>query len=131
MSEIPLFELSGLRTLLNLTCLLYFQYAQVEFKEGTLQPPEINSNIDLPGNIDLFGQKINLSPVQQSLNPLQEAAANIGRAISGQPSLKVPIPGNQATSWLLITYLDEDLRISRGDGGLFVLAKEGSPLLEL
>ena len=72
-----------------------------------------------------------MSPVQQSLNPLQEAAANIGRAISGQPSLKVPIPGNQATSWLLITYLDEDLRISRGDGGLFVLAKEGSPLLEL
>ncbi|KAG5222519.1 plastid lipid-associated protein [Salix suchowensis] len=104
---------------------------QVEFKEGTLQPPEINSNIDLPGNIDIFGQKINLSSVQQSLNPLQEAAANIGRTLSGQPPLKVPLPGNQATSWLLITYLDEDLRISRGDGGLFVLAKEGSPLLEL
>ncbi|KAI5601943.1 hypothetical protein BDE02_01G125000 [Populus trichocarpa] len=104
---------------------------QVEFKEGTLQPPEINSNIDLPENVELFGQKINLSPVQQSLNPLQEAAANIGRTISGQPPLKVPIPGKQASSWLLITYLDEDLRISRGDGGLFVLAKEGSPLLEL
>ncbi|CAK7356078.1 unnamed protein product [Dovyalis caffra] len=104
---------------------------QVEFKEGTLQPPEINSNIDLPENVNLFGQKINLSPVQQSLNPLQEAAANIGRTISGQPPVKVPIPGNRASSWLLITYLDKDLRISRGDGGLFVLAKEGSPLLEL
>jgi hypothetical protein len=46
-----------------------------------------------------------LSPVQQSLNPLQEAAANIGRTISGQPPLKVPIPGKQASSWLLITWI--------------------------
>ena len=103
----------------------------MEFKEGVLQPPEINSSIELPENVDLFGQKINLFPVQQSLGPLQEAATNIGRIISGQPPLKVPIPGNRASSWLIITYLDEDLRISRGDGGLFVLAKEGSPLLEL
>ncbi|KAJ9135108.1 hypothetical protein P3X46_032327 [Hevea brasiliensis] len=103
---------------------------QVEFKEGTLQPPEIKSSIDLPANLDLFGQNINLSPVQQSLNPLQEVVSNISRTISGQPPLKVPIPGNQSRSWLLITYLDKDLRISRGDGGLFVLVKEGSPLLD-
>ncbi|KAG6782524.1 hypothetical protein POTOM_011932 [Populus tomentosa] len=104
---------------------------QVEFKEGVLQPPEINSSVELPENVDLFGQKINLSPIQQSLGRLQEAAANIGRTISGQPPLKLPIPGNRASTWLLITYLDEDLQISRGDGGLFILAKEGSPLLEL
>ncbi|KAK9275295.1 hypothetical protein L1049_022557 [Liquidambar formosana] len=103
---------------------------QVEFKEGTLQPPEIKSSINLPENVDVFGQKINLLPVQQSLDPLQEAVANISRAISGQPPLKVPIPGDRTKSWLLITYLDEDFRISRGDGGLFVLAKEGSPLLD-
>ncbi|KAF5729720.1 plastid lipid-associated protein 3 chloroplastic [Tripterygium wilfordii] len=103
---------------------------QVEFKEGILQPPEIKSSVDLPGNLDIFGQTINLSPVQQSLGPLQEAVASISRAISGQPPLKVPIPGNRSRSWLLITYLDKDLRISRGDGGLFVLAKEGSPLLD-
>ncbi|EEF43508.1 plastoglobulin-1, chloroplastic [Ricinus communis] len=103
---------------------------QVEFREGSLQPPEINSKIDLPVNVDVFGQNINLSPLQQSLNPLQELVANISRTISGQPPLKVPIPGDRSRSWLLITYLDEDLRISRGDGGLFVLVKEGSPLLD-
>ncbi|KAH7576513.1 hypothetical protein ACOSP7_003113 [Xanthoceras sorbifolium] len=103
---------------------------QVQFKEGALQPPEIKSSIDLPDNVNLFGQTINLLPVQQSLSPLQEAVASIGRAISGQPPLKVPIPGERTKSWLLITYLDEDLRISRGDGGLFVLVKEGSPLLD-
>ncbi|KAF8412785.1 hypothetical protein HHK36_000755 [Tetracentron sinense] len=103
---------------------------QVQFKEGTLQPPEIKSSLELPENLEVFGQKINLSPVQQTLNPLQEAVANISRGISGQPPFKVPIPGERSSSWLLITYLDEDLRISRGDGGLFVLAKEGSPLLD-
>ncbi|KAK6947381.1 Plastid lipid-associated protein/fibrillin conserved domain, partial [Dillenia turbinata] len=103
---------------------------QVEFKEGVLQPPEIKSNLDLPDSIDIFGQKISLSPVQQPLNSLQEAVANILRAISGQPPLRVPIPGGGNRSWLLVTYLDKEFRISRGDGGLFILAREGSDLLE-
>ncbi|KAG5540180.1 hypothetical protein RHGRI_020419 [Rhododendron griersonianum] len=103
---------------------------QVEFKEGSLQPPAIKSTIDLPKKVDILGQQIDLSPVQQSLNPLQEAVASIARAISGQPPLKIPIPGGREKSWLLITYLDKDFRITRGDGGLFVLAKEGSPLLD-
>ncbi|KAK8560808.1 hypothetical protein V6N13_026243 [Hibiscus sabdariffa] len=103
---------------------------QVEFKEGILQPPEVKPTVDLPADVDIFGQRISLLPVQQSLNQLQELVANISRTISGQPPLKIPIPGNRSSSWLLITYLDEDLRISRGDGGLFVLARQGSPLLE-
>ncbi|CAL5359557.1 unnamed protein product [Camellia sinensis] len=102
---------------------------QVEFKEGIVQPPEVKSSIDLPGYLDIFGQRIDLSPVQQALNPLQEVVANVARTISGQSPLKVPIPGERTKSWLLTTYLDKDLRVSRGDGGLFVLAKEGSPLL--
>lgn len=80
--------------------------------------------------MDVFGQQINLSPVRQTLSPLQDAVASISRVISGQPPLKVPIPGDRSSSWLLVTYLDDDLRVSRGDGGLFVLAKEGSPLLD-
>lgn len=103
---------------------------QVEFKEGSFQPPKIKSNVSLPENVDIFGQNINLSTVQQSLNPLQEAVASLAGVISGQPPIKVSIPGERTKSWLLITYMDKDLRISRGDGGLFVLAKEGSPLLD-
>ncbi|CAN4076286.1 unnamed protein product [Withania somnifera] len=102
---------------------------QVEFKEGNFKPPEIRSNIDLPENVDVFGQKISLSPVQQSLGPLENAVGGIARTISGQPPLKIPIPGERTSSWLLTTYLDKDMRISRGDGGLFVLVKEGSSLL--
>ncbi|GLT72744.1 hypothetical protein SLA2020_446500 [Shorea laevis] len=102
---------------------------QVAFKEGTFPPPEIKSSIDLPENLDIFGQQINLSPVRQTLGPLQDVVGSISRVVSGQPPLKVPIPGDRSSSWLLITYLDDDIRISRGDGGLFVLAREGSPLL--
>ncbi|XP_010516724.1 PREDICTED: probable plastid-lipid-associated protein 3, chloroplastic [Camelina sativa] len=103
---------------------------EVSFKEGTLKPPEIKSSVDLPESVGVFGQQISLALLKQSLNPLQDVAANISRALSGQPPLKLPIPGNRASSWLLTTYLDKDLRISRGDGGLFVLAREGSSLLE-
>ncbi|KAJ1296122.1 hypothetical protein BS78_01G275000 [Paspalum vaginatum] len=104
---------------------------EVQFKEGSFQPPAISSSVDLPQEVDIFGQKISLGPVQQTLNPLQQAFASIAGSISGQPPLKVPIPGNnRARSWLLTTYLDKDFRISRGDGGLFILAKEGSPLLD-
>ncbi|KAJ9549598.1 hypothetical protein OSB04_022141 [Centaurea solstitialis] len=99
---------------------------QVQFKEGSFEPPNIKSNVSLPQNVEIFGQNISLSPVQQPLDALQEAVANLAGAISGQPPLKVPIPGERTKSWLLITFLDKDLRISRGDGGLFVLAKEGS-----
>ncbi|KAK7309643.1 hypothetical protein RJT34_06540 [Clitoria ternatea] len=103
---------------------------QVTFKEGTLQPPEIKSKVELPENVDIFGQKLSLLPLQQSLSPLQNVVENISRVLSGQPPLKIPIPGERTSSWLLTTYLDKDLRISRGDGGLFVLAREGSPLLD-
>ncbi|KAJ8538732.1 hypothetical protein K7X08_030028 [Anisodus acutangulus] len=48
---------------------------QVEFKEGTFKPPEIKSKINLPENMDIFGQNISLSPVQQSLGPLENAVA--------------------------------------------------------
>ncbi|KAJ1395661.1 Plastid lipid-associated protein/fibrillin conserved domain [Sesbania bispinosa] len=103
---------------------------QVTFKEGSVQPPEIKSKVELPENVDIFGQKLSLRPLQQPLGPLQDVVANISRVISGQPPLKIPIPGERTSSWLLTTYLDKDLRISRGDGGLFVLAREGSPLLD-
>ncbi|KAH1234490.1 Plastoglobulin-1, chloroplastic [Glycine max] len=98
---------------------------QVAFKEGSIQAPDIKSNVELPENVDIFGQKLNLQPLQQSLGPLQGLVENISRVISGQPPLKIPIPGERTSSWLLTTYLDKDLRISRGDGGLFVLAREG------
>ncbi|KAH9309807.1 hypothetical protein KI387_037718 [Taxus chinensis] len=105
---------------------------EVKFEEGIIPPPEITSTLDIPENIEIFGQKINLNSFQGSLYPFQEAARRISQVISGQSPIKIPIRRGGAQSWLLTTYLDEDLRISRGDGGgLFVLIKEGSSFLNL
>lgn len=103
---------------------------EVKFEEGIIPPPEITSTLEIPEKVEIFGQKIDLTSFQGSLQPLQEAATSFSRVISGQPPIKLPIRRDGPQSWLLITYLDNDLRISRGDGGgLFVLVKEGSSLL--
>jgi hypothetical protein len=45
--------------------------------------------------------------------------------MSKQPNLDIPISSKRAETWLLTTYLDDSLRISRGDSGsIFVLTKE-------
>ncbi|KAG0461941.1 hypothetical protein HPP92_020417 [Vanilla planifolia] len=98
---------------------------KVEFKEGAVRPPEVSPTLNLPETLEIFGQKVDLQPLKRSLDPLQHAFANISGSVSRQPPFKFPFPGNGARSWLLTTYLDEDFMISRGDGGLFVLAKEG------
>ena len=50
----------------------------------------------------------------------------MGNLISQTPDLSFPI-GDQSQTWLLTTYLDEDTRITRGDGGsIFILVKDVS-----
>jgi hypothetical protein len=63
----------------------------------------------------------------QSLLGYQSPAAFIDRISSPQPLLAIDLPINRPNreSWLDITYLDEDLRISRGNqGSIFVLTKD-------
>jgi ElaB/YqjD/DUF883 family membrane-anchored ribosome-binding protein len=49
----------------------------------------------------------------------------LGDFISKQPNLDLPIPTEKAETWLLTTFLDDSLRISRGDqGSIFVLTRE-------
>lgn len=109
-----------------------FAWLQVKFEQGVIGTPQLTDSIDIPDNVEVLGQKIDLAAFQGILRPLQDAASGVARTISGQPPIKFPIQADRAQSWLLTTYLDEDLRISRGDGGsLFVLLKEGSPLLLL
>jgi hypothetical protein len=48
--------------------------------------------------------------------------------MKGAPGLQLPIPDSErASTWLLTTYLDDDSRVLRGDGGsVFILVKEVS-----
>eukprot|EP00250_Pteridium_aquilinum_P005537 c15612_g1_i1 orf=461-1465(-) len=104
---------------------------QIKFEEGVIGTPQLTDSIEIPESVQVMGQNVDLKPFQGLLKSLQDAASSVARTISGQPPLKFPIRTDKAQSWLLTTYLDEDLRISRGDGGsIFLLLKEGSNLLE-
>lgn len=103
---------------------------QIKFDEGIIGTPQLTDSIVLPENVEVLGQKIDLAPFKGLLTSVQDTASNVAKSISNQPPLKFSISETNAESWLLTTYLDEELRISRGDGGsVFVLIKEGSPLL--
>jgi hypothetical protein len=115
---------------------------QVQFKEGQIATPKITSDLTLPSSIDFMGQTVDMSPLTTALTPLQQPlqslVASMGSLLAGLPDLKFPIPASAtssssssssssskyASTWLLNTYLDDDFRISRGDGGsVFVMVK--------
>ncbi|KAK8915945.1 hypothetical protein KSP39_PZI022240 [Platanthera zijinensis] len=103
---------------------------EIKFEEGIIGTPQLTDSIEIPDKVELFGQNIDLSPFKGVISSLQDTASSVAKTISSQPPIKIPIPGSSAQSWLLTTYLDRELRISRGDGGsVFVLIKEGSSLL--
>ncbi|XP_052203299.1 plastid-lipid-associated protein, chloroplastic [Diospyros lotus] len=103
---------------------------QIKFDEGIIGTPQLTDSIVLPENVEFLGQKIDLTPFKGLITSVQDTASSVVKTISSQPPLKFSISNSNAESWLLTTYLDEELRISRGDAGsIFVLIKEGSSLL--
>ncbi|XP_022716168.1 plastid-lipid-associated protein, chloroplastic-like [Durio zibethinus] len=103
---------------------------QIKFQEGIIGTPQLTDSIVLPENVEFLGQKIDLTPIKGLLTSVQDTASSVAKTISSRPPLKFSLSNSNAESWLLTTYLDEELRISRGDAGsVFVLIKDGSALL--
>ena len=112
---------------------------QVKFDEAGVETPTIVADVfqymSLPMTVDVMGQSIDTAPLADLMQPFQsgltDALNGVKSAVSGLPSLKVPLPESASPgseAWLLTTYLDGDLRIARGDGGsVFVLTKVNDP----
>jgi hypothetical protein len=67
--------------------MLMMNLMQVQFKEGTFQPPAISSSVDLPEQVDIFGQNISLGPVQQALNSCSKPSVALkGPFLGSHPS---------------------------------------------
>jgi len=104
---------------------------QIKFVEGIIGTPQLTDSIVIPDKVEFLGQNIDLSPLKGVITSIQDSYSSVAKTISGRPPLKIPISNRNAESWLLTTYLDEELRISRSDGSsVFVLIKEGSSLLD-
>ena len=100
---------------------------EVKFVRARVEPP-VQAPLSEALNQEIFGRRVDLSPLEGILTPLQRATAAAAEpaaeALGLQGGLDFDTPGGGA-SWLLTSYLDEDLRVSRGDGGgLFVLTKD-------
>nr|AFK48303.1 unknown [Medicago truncatula] len=103
---------------------------QIKFEEGVIGTPQLTDSLEIPETVEFLGQEIDLSSFKDIFTSIQNTASSVVQTISDQPPLKIPISNSYAQSWLLTTYLDEELRVARGDGGgVFVLIKEGSSLL--
>ncbi|KAL6200916.1 hypothetical protein ACLB2K_024631 [Fragaria x ananassa] len=103
---------------------------QFKFEEGVIGTPQLTDSLVIPEDVEFLGQKIDLAPFKGLLTSVQDTASSVAKSISSQPPFKFSISSSNAESWLLTTYLDQELRISRGDNGsVFVLIKEGSSLL--
>ena len=112
---------------------------QVKFNEAGVETPTIIADVfqymSLPMTVDVMGQSIDTAPLANLMQPFQsgltDALNGVKSAVSGLPSLKVPLPESASPgseAWLLTTYLDGDLRVARGDGGsVFVLTKVNDP----
>ncbi|DBB10405.1 TPA: prolyl aminopeptidase [Trebouxia sp. C0006] len=103
---------------------------QVRFERAVIETPQLLTDKEFPSSISFLGQSVDLTSLKDVLQPVNAAvrstAISISNYLQNKPNLDVAIPGNRgAQSWLLTTYLDDDLRVSRGDNGaVFVLAKE-------
>jgi len=103
---------------------------QLKVEKGTVSTPQLLSEIELPNNLSVLGQAIDLTQLKSALDPINErlkgVLTQVGNLISQQPDLNFAVPSNdKIETWLLTTYLDNDTRITRGDGGsVFVLVKE-------
>ncbi|KAI3435955.1 hypothetical protein D9Q98_002013 [Chlorella vulgaris] len=102
---------------------------QISFEEGRVATPTLLADLQLPSTLDLMGQQVDLSPLQAVLQPVEGPLRSAVDSLSGLlrqvPDLRIPVNNVQASSWLLTTYLDDSLRITRGDGGsVFVLVRD-------
>eukprot|EP01025_Chloroclados_australasicus_P004308 TRINITY_DN1104_c0_g2_i1.p2 TRINITY_DN1104_c0_g2~~TRINITY_DN1104_c0_g2_i1.p2 ORF type:complete len:365 (-),score=15.68 TRINITY_DN1104_c0_g2_i1:158-1129(-) len=101
---------------------------QVKFERGIIQTPEILESVKFPP--PPLGQQVDLSStLSQILTPTFEVMKGIlgqvGNLINQAPNLEFPIDSQTVQTWLLTTYLDDSLRISRSEGdGVFILVKD-------
>lgn len=59
--------------------------------------------------------------LKEAFGPLKGQAEvvlrEINQLVAQVPDLAIPVQSDEAQTWQLTTYVDEDLRIARGDGG--------------
>uniref|UniRef100_A0A7S0R2S3 LysM domain-containing protein n=1 Tax=Chlamydomonas leiostraca TaxID=1034604 RepID=A0A7S0R2S3_9CHLO len=94
-----------------------------------VQTPQLLAALDIPDSFTVLGTTIDLTPLKRMIvdpvnTGLEAAQALVQRAVTPEFALEV---SEAASLWMLTTYLDETVRISRDDSGrVFVMLKDVS-----
>jgi hypothetical protein len=92
-----------------------------------IETPQLLASLDMPDAIEVLGQSIDLTPLRQwVVDPVQSGLGTATDLIRFAASPEVNLPAHDANElWMLTTYLDDTLRVSRDDkGGVFVMLKD-------
>jgi len=102
---------------------------QLRLTKGGIVTPQLMADLDLPSDLNVMGQSLDLAPLKGALGPLQSAASGlfgqVNNLLQQLPEPQLAIEADSAQTWQLNTYVDDDTRIARGDGGsVFIYVRE-------
>eukprot|EP00873_Tetraselmis_striata_P010623 jgi/Tetstr1/430887/TSEL_020644.t1 len=99
---------------------------KVQFNKGKVDTrittPQLFADLEVPSEVSVLGQTVDLRPVQRLMTPVNSALKSASRTVASvvAPELEFEVP-----TYLLITYLDDNLRVSRdAGGGVYVMVKD-------
>eukprot|EP01024_Parvocaulis_polyphysoides_P042283 TRINITY_DN3869_c1_g3_i2.p1 TRINITY_DN3869_c1_g3~~TRINITY_DN3869_c1_g3_i2.p1 ORF type:complete len:366 (-),score=55.10 TRINITY_DN3869_c1_g3_i2:256-1254(-) len=100
----------------------------VKFEKRIFERPALQDDFTVPNEVNVLGQTINISQINQPLTPVYEALfGQIEDVLRNTSNLEFPVDSQQASSQLLTVYLDEELRISKTSNGTVYVSVKVKP----
>ena len=96
---------------------------EIEFTDGRIATPQLMRDFELPDSVEVAGQTVDLTVLKSALKPLDGPVRSLieqaGTFLAGQQDFtfktsSLSTDGKKKATWLLNTYLDDDMRIARG-----------------
>lgn len=89
-----------------------------------LRTPEIFTTIEVPNSVRIGTVDLDLTPLQRLLQPIEAGMQSVQELFRYGSKPWVPA-GSVPTSFLLTTYVDQDMRIARGsDNSIWAFVKD-------
>ncbi|KAG1656535.1 hypothetical protein FOA52_005561 [Chlamydomonas sp. UWO 241] len=92
-----------------------------------IETPQLIAALEVPESVEVLGQTIDLTPLRRFLiEPVQSGLGTATELMRRAASPELMLPAFEANSlFMLTTYLDDNLRVSRDDNGsLFVMLRD-------
>eukprot|EP00198_Chlamydomonas_reinhardtii_P009628 XP_001698965.1 plastid lipid associated protein [Chlamydomonas reinhardtii] len=93
-----------------------------------ISTPQLLAALEIPESVTVLGATLDLGPLRRLVEPINnglEAAQDLMNRVTAPELPLGPSMSSAASLWMLTTYLDDNLRISRDDEGrVFVMLKD-------